>query len=172
MRIAIVGNSGSGKSTLARRLAEIDHAEVLDLYTVAWAPGQIAVARAPDEAAADVRAFCAAHDSWIVEGCYTNLIEAALAFDPLLLFLNPGAEQCLEHCRARPWEPHKYASRQEQDDRLAMLLAWVEGYYHRDGEMSLREHQKCFDRYAGRKEMLVRVPDVDSLGAQLQAWTR
>jgi len=56
MRVAIVGNSGSGKSTLARRLAADSGTPTLDLDTVAWEPGQIAVSRAVGEAIADVRA--------------------------------------------------------------------------------------------------------------------
>jgi adenylate kinase family enzyme len=61
MRIAIIGNSGSGKSTLALWLTEKTGAALLDLDTVAWVPGQIAVARAPDEAENQVRAFCSDH---------------------------------------------------------------------------------------------------------------
>jgi adenylate kinase family enzyme len=74
MRIAIVGNSGSGKSTLAAWLAHRTHADLLDLDTVAWAPNSIAVARRAAEAENDVRAFCAARTSWVVEGCYANLL--------------------------------------------------------------------------------------------------
>src|SRR5262249_49343741 len=53
MRIAIIGNSGSGKSTLAQWLAERTGASLLDLDTVAWVPGQIAVPRAPEDAEND-----------------------------------------------------------------------------------------------------------------------
>jgi adenylate kinase family enzyme len=109
MRIAILGNSGSGKSTVARSLAARFGATLLDLDTVAWEPGQIAVARSPLSAQADVRAFCAGHERWVVEGCYASLVNVALEFIPQLLFLNPGEQQCLENCRARPWERHKYA---------------------------------------------------------------
>jgi hypothetical protein len=67
MRIAIVGNSGSGKSTLARQLAETHWLPVLELDTVAWEHGRIAVPRRPVDAAADLRAFCDAHDRWFSE---------------------------------------------------------------------------------------------------------
>ena len=53
MRIAILGNSGSGKSTVARSLAARSGAVLLDLDTVAWEPGQIAVARSPQVARDD-----------------------------------------------------------------------------------------------------------------------
>src|SRR4051812_34094895 len=87
MRIAVIGNSGSGKSTLAQRLADNVGAAVLDLDTVAWEPGQIAVPRDPAAAMADVEAFCASHRAWVVEGCYASLVAATFAFGPKLLFL-------------------------------------------------------------------------------------
>lgn len=151
MRVAILGNSGSGKSTLAREMARAESVVVLDLDTVAWVPGKVAVARDPQDAAREVRAFCADRESWIVEGCYAGLVEATFPFQPLLIFLDPGVERCLEHCRARPWEPHKYASRAEQDERLSFLLDWVRDYYTRDGDMSHRAHLATFEAYAGPK---------------------
>jgi adenylate kinase family enzyme len=150
MRVAILGNSGSGKSTLAQKLAGSSGTPRLDLDTVAWEPGKIAVARDP-AAAADVRAFCEKHASWIVEGCYANLISASLPFGPQLLFLDPGPEQCQSNCRARPWESHKYTSPDEQDARLEFLLHWVADYYSRDGDMSWQEHKRLFDDYPGPK---------------------
>lgn len=159
MRIAILGNSGSGKSTLARHLAARTGAPALDLDALAWEPGQIAVPRDPALAAADVAAFCEGHGAWIIEGCYADLIRPALAHRPLLLFLEPGAETCLAHCRARPWEPHKYASKADQDARLAFLLDWVRAYYTRDGDLSLVAHQALFDTYEGPKQKLTAPPD-------------
>jgi adenylate kinase family enzyme len=162
MRVAVVGNSGSGKSTLARLLGT-EGAAMLDLDTVAWEPGKIAVARPVDRAVADVREFCATHGNWVIEGCYANLIGAALAFDPVLVFLDPGVEQCLANCRARPWEAHKYRSQEEQDARLAFLLSWVEQYYTRDGDMSHAAHAALFDAYAGSKRRLDRLPDAATI---------
>lgn len=154
MRAAILGNSGSGKSTLARRLAAESGAVLLDLDTVAWEPGKIAVARPPEAARADVAAFCAGA-AWVVEGCYADLIESALAFGAELIFLNPGEAECLRRCRERPWEPHKYASKNEQDARLEFLLSWVSEYYRRDGPMSLKAHRAIFDGYSGPKREIV-----------------
>lgn len=154
MRIAIVGNSGSGKSTLAGRLGGVWEAPVLDLDTVAWEPGKIAQPRDPEAAAVDVRGFCAARERWIVEGCYASLIEVALDYGPVLIFLDPGVERCLENCRARPWEPQKYRSRAEQDERLEFLLAWVADYPERDGEMSLVGHEALFHAYEGARQRI------------------
>lgn len=170
VRVAILGNSGSGKSTLARWLAARSGAFMLDLDTVAWEPGQIAVARSPAAAIADVRGFCEDHDHWVVEGCYATLVGAALEFSPLLLFLNPGEWQCRANCRARPWESHKYASKAEQDERLSFLLSWVNEYYTREGELSLSGHRRCYDSYAGPKVEVTSALELDSPSAEVLSW--
>lgn len=170
MRLAIVGNSGSGKSTLARRAAAAAAPERvvahLDLDSIAWEPsGTSAVPprlRPVAEAAADVRAFCRANEHWVVEGCYAGLVRAALKFSPTLIFLDPGVDACLEHCRNRPWEPHKYKSKGEQDEKLAFLFDWVRGYYTRDdGDLCLKAHRELFDGYVGPKRRVERHSEVE-----------
>lgn len=167
IRVAILGNSGSGKSTLARRLSRHFGLASLDLDTVAWVPGQVAVPRNPAEALAEVEAFCGQGGGWVLEGCYATLVQAALAHHPVLIFLDPGVEACLAHCRQRPWEPHKYASQEAQDAHLAFLLEWVKGYEDREGELSRRAHQACYEGYGGKKHQL-RIPaealDLEELG--------
>lgn len=170
MRIAILGNSGSGKSTLARWFAERTGAAVLDLDTVAWEPDRIAVPRPTAVAERDVRDFCASHAAWVVEGCYGDLVRATFDFSPRLLFLDPGRSQCIAHCRSRPWEPHKYASKQEQDARLPALIEWVGEYYTRGGDLSHAGHVRCFRDFAGEKTELSRVPDLERPTAQILSW--
>jgi adenylate kinase family enzyme len=150
-RIVIIGNSGSGKSTLARKLAAPESIPTLDLDTIYWEPGKIAVRREVGAAEADLDRFCTANDSWIVEGCYGDLAQHALRHDPELVFVNPNEAVCLQHCRDRPWEPHKYASKAEQDSKLEFLLQGVSAYYTRDDDMSLKRHRTLFDTYAGPK---------------------
>ncbi len=168
MRVAIIGNSGSGKSTLARAIAGERNCPVLDLDTVAWEPHKIAVPRAREDATHDVETFCSAHPDWIIEGCYGELIATSLRYSPLLLFLDPGMEQCLENCRNRPWEAHKFRSEAEQNGQLAFLLNWVREYYTRDDSLSLHAHEALFHGYLGPKRRLttpmMRVADV------LAAW--
>lgn len=154
VKYAILGNSGSGKSTLAARLAEEHGLAHLDLDTVAWEPGEIAAPRDPQAARADVARFCAEHRAWVVEGCYASLVEVALAFGPELVWLDLDVEACVANCRARPFEPHKYASREEQDARLEFLIAWVRGYGERDGELGRREHARLFEAYRGTKRVV------------------
>ena len=156
MRVAIIGNSGSGKSTLAKSLAR-SSVPVLDLDTIVWEPRVVAVMRPPATALTDLEAFCTRHDEWIVEGCYADLISATLGSGPELLFLNPGEAVCLKHCRERPWEPHKYASKAEQDAKLGFLLTWVSEYFVREGPMSLKAHVALFQAYRGPKREVTSV---------------
>lgn len=172
MRFAILGNSGSGKSTLANWLAQSAGLALLDLDSVAWEADQPAVARPSALAEADVAKFCTAQARWVLEGCYGNLIEAALQFEPFLIFLNPGLESCTANCLNRPWEPHKYASKWDQDANLGLLLSWVAGYYTRDSPMSLGAHQAVFAKYPGRKVELQRVPQLSPPEAEVLAWLR
>lgn len=170
LRLAILGNSGSGKSTLARWCADrIGGVTLLDLDTVAWEPGKVAVARTPEAARRDVGSFCRDHDAWVIEGCYAELIQATFAFSPRLIFLDPGLESCLENCRSRPWEPHKYASRSEQDEHLHFLLEWVGDYYTREGDLSWAGHRACFDAYRGQKFELTSRPDLEQPSPELLA---
>ncbi len=151
MRIVIMGNSGSGKSTLAKRLAAEHGLAHLDLDTLAWLPTTPPARALLEKSLAKLAAFTDAHDRWVIEGCYADLVEHAAAASTELVFLNPGVDVCIAHCRARPWEPHKYASKQAQDDNLGMLLDWVRAYETRDDECSLRAHRALFDRFAGAK---------------------
>jgi hypothetical protein len=81
-----------------------------------------------------------------------------------------GRQVCLANCRSRPWEPHKYATREEQDERLELLLAWVEEYYSRSDSLSLADHRALFDGYAGGKLLLTQQPDRWFVEAQPLRW--
>jgi adenylate kinase family enzyme len=167
MRIVIIGNSGSGKSTLARALASAYQLAMLDLDTVAWEPNKIAVARDAADAASDVRAFCMREDRWVAEGCYAHLARVACDYHPTLIFLDPGVEACVAHCRARPWEPHKYATKVEQDAKLEFLIAWVRDYYSREDDLSLKAHRALYLAYTGSKRRFVAPIDPQMLAQQL-----
>jgi adenylate kinase family enzyme len=154
-RIVIFGNSGAGKSTLARQLAREHGLAHLDLDTFARQPGTPPRRRPLTESAADLRAFTALHPSWVVEGCYSDLLELALPECTELVFLNPGVEACLAHCRARERrEPLEYASKAEQDANLGLPLDWVRDYETRDDGFSLRSHRRLYDNFAGLKREL------------------
>lgn len=150
-RIIIFGNSGSGKSTLAKALSSIHQAVHLDLDAIAWEADQPGVRADFEESKRDLIRFIETANSWVIEGCYSELLAAAAAYCTELIFLNPGVEACVENCKARLWEPHKYPSPEAQDANLEMLIEWVKEYETRDDEFSLQQHRKLFDSHAGRK---------------------
>ncbi|WKZ12936.1 MAG: AAA family ATPase [Gammaproteobacteria bacterium] len=151
MKVLVFGNSGSGKSTLAEHLAHEHNLAHLDLDTIVWEPGKVAIQRAQDAIAASLEAFLSQHDRWVIEGCYGELVQATSIHCTELVFLNPGLDTCLAHNRHRPWEQHKYASKQAQDAMLENLQAWVAGYYEREDQWSYHAHRQIFDSFAGRK---------------------
>lgn len=160
MRLLLFGNSGSGKSTLARRLAEECGLALLALDALVWEPGKIAVPRRAAHVQADLTAFLARHDRWVIEGCYGGLVATAAPHCTLLVLLNPGVAACQANCRRRPWEPDKYASAAEQDARLPMLLEWVAAYYTRNDDLSLAAHRRIFDGFPGPKRELTKLPEI------------
>lgn len=151
MNLAIIGNSGSGKTTLARRLSAIDGAKLLELDAIYWEPGKIAEKRDSLEVEADLLNFVEREPAWIIEGCYGSLLQIIKARIDLLIFMNPGMEKCVANNLQRPWEPEKYKSAAEQNEKLEYLIHWVKAYYDRDDEMSLKGHQKIFAEFDGLK---------------------
>lgn len=155
MKILIFGNSGSGKSTLAKRLAGEHELAHLDLDTIVWEPGESAVLRPADAIMTSLHGFLSRHARWVIEGCYGDLVRAAAHHCTELVFLNPGLAACLAHNRARPWEPHKYASKKAQDAMLEQLQIWVAGYYERTDPWSYRVHRQIFDAFESPKTELL-----------------
>lgn len=95
--------------------------------------------------------FISAHSEWLIEGCYGDLVEAALPECTELRFLNPGIEACVGNCRKRPWEPDKYASPEEQKEGLDDLIGWIREYEIRDDEYGFSRHRAIFERFEGSK---------------------
>jgi len=160
MRLVIFGNSGSGKSSYAKALSSKHGLAHLDLDSIVWEPGKIAVQRSHKTIRAALERFLKQHDAWVIEGCYGELVQLAAPHSTELVFLNPGLEACLENNRRRPWEPHKYASKEEQDTMFANLQEWVAGYYTRGDGWSYRAHREIFDAHDGVKVEYEHAPTV------------
>jgi adenylate kinase family enzyme len=148
-RVLIYGNSGSGKTTMARATASELGIPHLDLDSIAWLEPR--VRHTLPATVALLEAFVAANPSWVIEGCYGDVVAAAAPHCTELRFLNPGVDACVAHCKQRPWEPSKYPSREEQDKWLAFLLDWVRQYDTRDDEYGLARHRAVFDAFTGVK---------------------
>jgi adenylate kinase family enzyme len=151
MKVLVFGNSGSGKSTYARTLATREGLGHLDLDSIVWEPGKVAVQRPGESVVACLQSFIDSQAAWVIEGCYGELIRAASAHCTLLVFLNPGMDACLANNLRRAWEPHKYASLELQNAMLGQLQEWVIDYYQREDAWSYRVHREIFDNFAGAK---------------------
>lgn len=150
-KIVIFGNSGSGKSTMAIALSKLHNAAHLDLDTIAWRADQPTVRADLDDSRNALQRFVENNENWIIEGCYADLLSEAAKYCTEMIFLNPGIEACIENCRARPWEPHKYATPEAQDENLKMLIEWVRNYETREDVFSLEAHRRLFDSFDGKK---------------------
>lgn len=157
-RVVVLGNAGAGKSSLARAIAGRHRLARLDLDDVFWQRGAVAEPRPFEDVAGDLARFCTGHPRWVIEGCYEALVATVLHLRPHLVWLDPGRDACLAHCRARPWEPAKYRSKAAQDENLETLLAWVAAYDAREGPMSRKAHRATFEAYAGLRTHVTVVP--------------
>jgi adenylate kinase family enzyme len=149
MKVILLGNAGAGKSMLAKQLMQREPTARLSLDQVAFGAG--IERRSLEESVADVLAFISSNASWIIEGCYADILEPVLGHCEEFYFLNPGIEACIAHCRARPWEPEKYATPEQQDRNLDNLIDWVRAYDTRDDEYGLRRHRAIFAAFGGNK---------------------
>ncbi|MDJ1176761.1 hypothetical protein [Roseofilum capinflatum] len=150
MRMILLGNAGAGKTTMARRLIGDRAITRLSLDEIAWNPGP---ERKPlDESIALLLSFIQEHEQWVIEGCYADLVEAALPYCTELRFLNPGIETCVRNCYQRPWEPEKFAAPEDQQAMLEVLVDWVKQYETRNDEYGLSRHRALYDRFTGTKQ--------------------
>lgn len=148
MNTIILGNSGSGKSTLARALNN-DSTACLSLDEVAFSEG--AERQTLSASVAAVEQFISGNTAWIIEGCYADILEPVMQHCERFIFLNPGTATCVAHCRARPWEPDKFASKTLQDEHLDALIEWVRQYDTRQDEYGLAAHRRLFKTHEGFK---------------------
>ena len=75
-RIVIYGNAGAGKTTMARGLRSENNLPLLLLDSIAWS--EVAVRRPLKDSIDDLERLVSKHSEWLLEGCYGDLIEAAL----------------------------------------------------------------------------------------------
>lgn len=151
MKIVIFGNSGSGKSTLAKCLAYKNKLSHLDLDTIAWKPVNPPERMSISESSVAINDFLSAHNSWVIEGCYSDLLELVTAQANEVIFLNLPVAACIENASNRPWESHKYESKEAQDDNLPMLINWISQYHSRSDTFSKVAHENLYEKFNGIK---------------------
>lgn len=158
----IFGNSGSGKSTLAKRFSKEENLRHLDLDTLAWRPGSPPRRKPLAESEREIASCLGGAVGWVVEGCYSDLLEMVVPRATELIYMDLPVESCIANARARPWEPHKYSTQEAQDENLDMLLEWIGQYEHRSDCFSKTAHEELFRRYTGNKRRFT--SNEDSIG--------
>lgn len=153
-KILIFGNSGSGKSTLAKKLCSSNDLSHLDLDTLAWLPTVPPERKPLVESESEILNFIELNKGWIIEGCYSDLLELALPQSNEMIFMNLPVELCIENARNRPWESHKYESKEAQDSNLHMLIDWISQYPERTDTFSKASHASLYEKYTGKKCMV------------------
>ena len=153
MKVVIFGNSGSGKSTLAKEICEAQRLPHLDLDSVAWKPLHPPQRRPVSESRLKIDEFLGSNQAWVIEGCYSDLLETVLSESSEIIFLDLPVEACISNARRRPWEPHKYESWEAQDANIAMLIDWIAHYPQRNDTFSRSSHEALFSGYAGKKTL-------------------
>jgi adenylate kinase family enzyme len=142
---------------MARRIIRNAPIARLSLDEIAWDEGP---KRKPLKVSLKMlHKFIQENEQWIIEGCYSDLIEAALPHCTELRFLNPGIEVCVTHCRRRPWEPEKFSRPEDQAAMLERLVQWVRDYQTRDDDYGLKRHRQVFERFSGPKREYTAVED-------------
>lgn len=168
MRVIIFGNSGSGKTTLSRALCAGSDAAHFDLDGVAWGDASPVPQRRPVEDSLEiVRDFIGGHERWVIEGCYADLLAAIAPLANIAIYLDLSVGQCIENARKRPFEPEKYATRQAQDENLAMLVQWISDYPVRKDELSQSAHEALYSAFGGVKYRCREAEDIEAARMQI-----
>jgi adenylate kinase family enzyme len=167
-KIIIFGNSGSGKSTLAKKLAATNKLAHLDLDAIAWLTTSPPQRKPIIDSAQDITLFTQKHENWVIEGCYSDLLELLVINTKLdvsdnmrtceaneMFFLDLPIDVCIKNAEQRPWEPHKYASKQAQDENLNMLVNWIKDYDTRMDTFSKKAHQALYESFEGNKTRII-----------------
>jgi hypothetical protein len=99
--------------------------------------------------------FTENNGSWVIEGCYTDLLELLAEKTTAIVFLNLPLEQCLLNASLRPWEPYKYASKEAQDANLEMLIDWITQEEQGDDVFSIAARIQFYEGFSGTKTCML-----------------
>jgi len=153
-KVLIFGNSGSGKSTFAKKLRHSDGLTHLDLDSLAWQDTVPPERKPLIESEQELLKFIQSNEGWVIEGGYVDLLEMAAPDANEIIFLNLSVDDCIANAKNRPWESHKYDSKQAQDANLDMLIRWIADYYERQDAFSIQKHRDFYEAFLGDKRML------------------
>jgi adenylate kinase family enzyme len=108
-KILILGSGGAGKSTLARELEKILNIEIIHLDALYWRVGWVETAK--DKWQIIIQDLIQ-HESWIMDGNYTNTLDLRLSVADTGIFLDFPRLLCLFRVIQRRWQ---YAGKSRPD---------------------------------------------------------
>lgn len=123
----------------------------LDLDTLAWQATEPPTRKPISLSKKSLDAFMTKNPCWVIEGCYTDLLMWVAEHANQAIFMNLPVAQCQKNASNRPWEPHKYISKAEQDANLPMLLDWIAAYEQRSDGFSYQAHLKLYKQFPSSK---------------------
>ncbi len=94
-KVLIFRNSGSGKSTLAIKLVNDEGLPHLDLDTIAWLPTASPERESLENSLVKIDQFTTLKNGWVIEGCYSDLLQLVSPMANEAVFLNLAIEQCV-----------------------------------------------------------------------------
>lgn len=153
-KIIIFGNSASGKTTIAKKICEKYNLAHLDLDILAWLPTNPPQRKPIFDSQVEIIKFMKDNTHWVIEGCYTDLIELVVSESTEAIYMNPSIELCIQNAKNRTWEPHKYESKEAQDANLEMLIEWIKGYSKRTDPFSKTAHKELYKKYPKAKRSI------------------
>ncbi len=122
MKVAIIGFSGCGKSTLATKLGEKYDLPVLYLDRIQFAANW--VERELEDKLCDVAAFLDSHDSWVMDGNYSNLLqERRLEEADRIIIMELNRFVCLWRVVKR-WLTYRGSSRPDMAEGCKEKVDW------------------------------------------------
>lgn len=106
MKIMILGPSGTGKTTICRQLSEKLNIPLLHLDSVYWKKDWERISK--DDFHHFMRHYLSKHNSWAIDGNYTNNIhfKARLDLADIIVYLDYGKQVSLQgiHNRAKTFK--------------------------------------------------------------------
>lgn len=139
-RVAVIGCAGSGKTTVSRELGDRLGLPVVHLDRLYWRPGWQPTPS--DEWRETVRQSAAA-DEWVIDGNYSNTLDARLDRADTVVFLDFPSSTCTWRVLKR-WAARRGKQREDVGEGCPEkvdldFLKWVLGYRRRTRPETLRK---------------------------------
>lgn len=135
------------------KLREEENLPHLDLDSIAWKPGSPPQRKPITASKQEIDSFTGSNVQWVIEGCYSDLLEIVIHEASEIIYLNLPIDTCISNAKNRLWEPHKYPSKEAQDANLIMLIDWIAQYPERTDTFSKSAHEALYASYEGEKSM-------------------